>query len=261
MAVDRPLMTPVSCSLGATEVELSETGRMGEWANHQQSRSLRPRRAALSIRECHVRSAVATITPAATLTLRMSPQSAEDSADGIPWHRGPIGFPGTIHNVRANWYSTYTTHCRLSSSKEWPMADPILVAKSPGDLVLLPRLANRHGLIAGATGTGKTVTLQRLAEGFSRIGVPVFMADVKGDLSGISRPANPPKKPVLERIAKLGLADEFKPAACPTVFWDVFGEQGHPVPRLFPRWGPLGPPTRLNDTRRRPGHHLQGRRR
>ena len=74
------------------------------------------------------------------------------------------------------------------------MADPILVAKATGDLFLLPKLANRHGLIAGATGTGKTVTLQRLAEGFSRIGVPVFMADVKGDLSGICRAADPPKQ-------------------------------------------------------------------
>lgn len=119
------------------------------------------------------------------------------------------------------------------------MADPILVAKAPGDLFLLPKLANRHGLVAGATGTGKTVTLQRLAEGFSRIGVPVFLADVKGDLSGISRPANPPKKPVLDRIAKLGLTEQFKPAGCPTVFWDVFGEQGHPVRATISEMGPL----------------------
>ena len=75
------------------------------------------------------------------------------------------------------------------------MADGILVAKGTDDLVLVPRMGNRHGLIAGATGTGKTVTLQTIAEGFSRIGVPVFMADVKGDLAGQSQPGgNNPKK-------------------------------------------------------------------
>jgi len=119
------------------------------------------------------------------------------------------------------------------------MADPILFAKGRDDLLLLPKLANRHGLVAGATGTGKTVSLQRLAEGFSRIGVPVFMADVKGDLSGICRPANPPKQAVLDRLASLGLAKEFKPAGCPTVFWDVFGEQGHPVRATISEMGPL----------------------
>jgi DNA double-strand break repair helicase HerA and related ATPase len=118
------------------------------------------------------------------------------------------------------------------------MADSILVAKSQLDQLLLPRLANRHGLIAGATGTGKTVTLQRLAEGFSRIGVPVFMADVKGDLSGICRAANPPKQAILDRITKLAITD-YKPAACPTVFWDVFGEQGHPVRATISEMGPL----------------------
>ena len=74
------------------------------------------------------------------------------------------------------------------------MAAPLLVAKSAQDLFLLPGLANRHGLIAGATGTGKTVTLQRIAEGFSKIGVPVFMADVKGDLAGISQKGEPKPK-------------------------------------------------------------------
>jgi DNA helicase HerA-like ATPase len=118
------------------------------------------------------------------------------------------------------------------------MADPILLAKCQRDLVLLPQLANRHGLVAGATGTGKTVTLQRLAEGFSRIGVPVFMADVKGDLSGICRAANPPKQGVLDRVAQLKITD-FQPAGCPTVFWDVFGEQGHPVRATVSEMGPL----------------------
>ena len=118
------------------------------------------------------------------------------------------------------------------------MPDPILVAKCDHDLALLPKLANRHGLVAGATGTGKTVTLQRLAEGFSRIGVPVFMADVKGDLSGICRAANPPKPVILERVQQLKIPD-FKTAACPVVFWDVFGEQGHPVRATISEMGPL----------------------
>src|SRR5271166_2816924 len=88
-------------------------------------------------------------------------------------------------------------------------------------------LANRHGLIAGATGTGKTVTLQVLAEGFSRAGVPVFCADVKGDLAGISQPgaANPK---LAQRAAELRMAD-YAHEAVPTIFWDVFGQQGHPV--------------------------------
>jgi hypothetical protein len=95
------------------------------------------------------------------------------------------------------------------------MADPILVAVSDHPLNLLPGMANRHGLIAGATGTGKTVTLQVLAEGFSKIGVPVFMADVKGDLAGISQPgAENPK--IAERAKQLKIA--FEPQACPVVF-------------------------------------------
>ncbi|MFO0881650.1 MAG: helicase HerA-like domain-containing protein [Gemmataceae bacterium] len=118
------------------------------------------------------------------------------------------------------------------------MSEPILVAKAPEDLVLLPRLGNRHGLVAGATGTGKTVTLQRLAEGFSRIGVPVFLADVKGDLSGICRPAEPLKPVVAERVKSMGL-DDFQVGACPVVFWDVFGEQGHPVRATISEMGPL----------------------
>lgn len=120
------------------------------------------------------------------------------------------------------------------------MPEPLLVAKS-GDksqtpLVLLPNMANRHGLIAGATGTGKTVTLQVLAEQFSAIGVPVFMADVKGDLTGISQPGKPHPK-IDERRKLLGL--EFTPAGCPTTIWDVFGEQGHPVRATISEMGPL----------------------
>src|SRR5688500_3187431 len=99
------------------------------------------------------------------------------------------------------------------------MADPILVAKGSQDCYLLPQMANRHGLIAGATGTGKTVTLQMLAESFSRIGVPVFLADIKGDLSGLSHAGGGNPK-VIERAKQLGL-ENFKPEASPVVFWDV----------------------------------------
>jgi DNA helicase HerA-like ATPase len=98
-------------------------------------------------------------------------------------------------------------------------------------------MANRHGLVAGATGTGKTVTLQTLAENFSARGVPVFMADVKGDLAGMSQTGgNNPK--VVERAKELKIAD-FKGEACPVVFWDVFGEQGHPVRATVSEMGPL----------------------
>ncbi len=129
------------------------------------------------------------------------------------------------------------------------MLEPMLVAKAgPTDLCLLPGLANRHGLVAGATGTGKTVTLQVLAEKFSRIGVPVFMADVKGDFSGISSPgaASPKMK---ERLAMLKV-DEPKWEGCPVVFWDVFGDQGHPVRATISDMGPLllGRLLNLNDT-------------
>jgi DNA helicase HerA-like ATPase len=117
------------------------------------------------------------------------------------------------------------------------MPEPLLVAKSKIDLCLLPQLANRHGLIAGATGTGKTVTLQRIAEGLSRIGVPVFMADVKGDLAGLSQ-AGEPKGRIKERIDSLKLQDmTFE--ACPVAFWDAFGQQGHPVRTTVSEMGPL----------------------
>ncbi|MBY0265788.1 MAG: DUF853 domain-containing protein [Burkholderiales bacterium] len=117
------------------------------------------------------------------------------------------------------------------------MAEPMLIAKSEHELQLLPGLANRHGLIAGATGTGKTVTLQRIAESLSKIGVPVFMADVKGDLAGLSQKGEPKPK-IEERIKQLGL-ENFSYAACPVVFWDAFGTQGHPVRATISEMGPL----------------------
>lgn len=102
---------------------------------------------------------------------------------------------------------------------------------------LLPRMANRHGLIAGATGTGKTVSLKVLAEGFSDMGVPVFLADVKGDLSGMARPGEH-SDALAERLAQCGVPS-FRYQAYPTVFWDVYGEQGHPVRATVSEMGPL----------------------
>lgn len=117
------------------------------------------------------------------------------------------------------------------------MSFNLLIAKGEREHYLLSRMANRHGLISGATGTGKTVSLQVIAENFSSIGVPVFMADVKGDLSGISQPGTPSPK-IVERIEKLGLKD-FNFSGCPVVFWDVFGEQGHPLRATVSDMGPL----------------------
>lgn len=117
------------------------------------------------------------------------------------------------------------------------MTSPIRIAKAENFLHILPKMANRHGLIAGATGTGKTVTLQSLAEGFSALGVPVFMADVKSDLSGMSQAGGGNPK-VDARVVQLGLAD-FKPQASPVTFWDVFGQKGHPVRTTIAEMGPL----------------------
>lgn len=113
----------------------------------------------------------------------------------------------------------------------------LLIGKSDADVNLLPHMANRHGLVAGATGTGKTVTLQVLAEAFSSAGVPVFAADVKGDLSGVSQPGGGNPR-VDERIATLGLGD-WGFHGSPVMFWDVFGEQGHPVRMTMSEVGPL----------------------
>ena len=118
-------------------------------------------------------------------------------------------------------------------------ADGLLIAKNKAhEIFLLPKLANRHGLIAGATGTGKTVTLQAMAEGFSRIGVPVFVADVKGDLSGICRPGSDGNAKIAERVKTLGLKS-FVYQGCPVRFWDVLAEQGHPMRATISEMGPL----------------------
>ncbi|MBX3298649.1 MAG: DUF853 family protein [Acidobacteria bacterium] len=120
------------------------------------------------------------------------------------------------------------------------MSEPILVAKrdasTESELYLLPQMANRHGVITGATGTGKTVTLQRMAEGFSKIGVPVFMADIKGDLTGVTQPGGGNAK-IDARNEQLGITPEFE--QFPATVWDVFGKQGHPLRATVSEMGPL----------------------
>ncbi len=129
--------------------------------------------------------------------------------------------------------------------------DPILLGKGITDdiaVTLLPKLGNRHGLVAGATGTGKTVTLMTLAEGFSRLGVPVFLADVKGDVSGLAVPGTGAEN-LLTRATEIGVAD-YAPAASPTIFWDLYGKLGHPVRTTVSEMGPtlLARILELNDT-------------
>jgi len=119
------------------------------------------------------------------------------------------------------------------------MGNPICIAKNTEleDVVILPEMLNRHGLITGATGTGKTVTLQKMAEAFSSAGVPVFVADVKGDLSGVAAAAVPSDK-LSARLEKINVTD-WQPCANPSVFWDVFGEKGHPIRATISDMGPL----------------------
>ncbi len=129
--------------------------------------------------------------------------------------------------------------------------DPILLGKGITDDIpvgLLPKYGNRHGLVAGATGTGKTVTLMTLAEGFSRIGVPVFMADVKGDVAGLAVAGDGNEK-VLQRAAELGV-EGYAPGASPVLFWDLYGKLGHPVRTTVSEMGPtlLARILELNDT-------------
>ena len=129
------------------------------------------------------------------------------------------------------------------------MVQPLVIARhADTDIVLLPALANRHGLITGATGTGKTITLQLLAERLSAIGVPVFLADVKGDLSGLAACGSLTTK-LQSRLQALAV-DDFAPAKCPVTFWDAFGEQGHPVRATISDMGPvlLARLLNLNDT-------------
>lgn len=116
-------------------------------------------------------------------------------------------------------------------------AEGLILAKAENYLAILPQMANRHGLIAGATGTGKTVTLRVMAEHFSEIGVPVFMADVKGDLSGMVAPGGDNEK-VRARADQLGIAG-FTYQGYPAIFWDVFGQLGHPVRTTISEMGPL----------------------
>src|SRR6201987_6049406 len=123
-----------------------------------------------------------------------------------------------------------------STNKLADTAEKIFIGKGEQPAFLTLALANRHGLVTGATGTGKTVTLQVMAEGFARAGVPVFAADIKGDLSGIAEMGEA-KDFILSRAAEMGL--EFKPDKFSTVFWDVFGEQGHPVRATVTEMGPL----------------------
>ena len=132
------------------------------------------------------------------------------------------------------------------------MTSPILLGKTappdPVPIELAPRVGNRHGLVAGATGTGKTVSLMTLAEGFSRIGVPVFLADVKGDVAGLAMPGTPNER-VQSRLSTLGITDH-TPEANPVIFWDLFGTSGHPVRTTVSEIGPilLSRMLELNDT-------------
>jgi DNA helicase HerA-like ATPase len=128
--------------------------------------------------------------------------------------------------------------------------NPLLIGKTLDgvEVALRPGMANRHGLVAGATGTGKTVTLQALAERFSRLGVPVFTADIKGDLSGIAAPGQLSPR-IQDRLTKIGVQN-YQPRPCPVLFWDVYGKSGHPVRTTISEMGPLllGRVLQLNET-------------
>jgi hypothetical protein len=132
---------------------------------------------------------------------------------------------------------------------ETPMTEILIGRNDDASVSLDPRYGNRHGMIAGATGTGKSVSLMVLAEGFSRLGVPCFLADAKGDLAGLSQPAAAPGDKLRARLDKLGLAD-WKPQANPVIFWDLYGKLGHPVRATVSEMGPtlLGRILELNDT-------------
>ena len=119
----------------------------------------------------------------------------------------------------------------LLDNKVW------LGTSQEGPVTMLPQMANRHGLISGATGTGKTVTLQVMAEAFSQLGVPVFMADVKGDLAGLAKPGEVNDK-IRARLEQCGV-EHYTPQGNPVTLWDVYGASGHPVRTTVSEMGPL----------------------
>src|SRR6059036_3687096 len=140
--------------------------------------------------------------------------------------RGPA--PLRSHARRARWRADW-----LGGR---PGVDQILIGKGERPVLLLAKYGNRHGLVAGATGTGKTVSLMVMAEGFSRLGVPVFMADVKGDVAGLALAGSPSEK-TQQRVAQIGI-DGYKQEASPVVFWDLLGKSGHPVRATISEIGP-----------------------
>ena len=120
--------------------------------------------------------------------------------------------------------------------RKLPLRHGILLGKGEEPVYLNAQYGNRHGLIAGATGTGKTVSLMVLAEGFSRLGVPVFLADVKGDVAGLAMPGKGGEK-IQQRVAQIGI-EGYAPEANPVVFWDLYGTSGHPVRTTTSELGP-----------------------
>ncbi len=136
------------------------------------------------------------------------------------------------------------------------MTDILIGRNDSASVCLDPRYGNRHGMIAGATGTGKSVSLMVLAEGFSRLGVPCFLADAKGDLAGLAMPAAEAGDKLKARLAKLDITD-WKPQANPVIFWDIYGKLGHPVRATISEMGPtlLG---RVLEVERHPGRRARG---
>jgi DNA helicase HerA-like ATPase len=176
--------------------------------------------------------------------LERLPYEVRSGAGHMLRERVPGQFwPAETFHYRMQQYSITDGECLQQPGRTHSMTDkektidPILIGKGESKQFLLPGYGNRHGLITGATGTGKTVTLQVLAEGFSRIGVPVVLADVKGDLSGLSQPISPHPK-IDERLEKIGIPD-FAAQSWPVVFWDLFGKQGHPIRTTVSEMGPL----------------------
>ena len=133
-------------------------------------------------------------------------------------------------------------------SEGGPALDDILIGQGERPVHLLPRYGNRHGLVAGATGTGKTISLMVMAEGFSRLGVPVFMADVKGDVAGLALAGTPNDK-IRQRVEQIGVQG-YTNEASPVVFWDLYGKSGHPIRATVSEVGPslLGRMLEINDT-------------